>query len=1191
MAALQASTAAMSSLLKNFKLEDPWVPPRSWDSLTSQTVSSTRPSSQASSDFYPNYAVSEPSLVRLAMNALHGGESALMSIEKLSLLLGCSSTDRTSHRIPSLWTWCSSTSAVGNLLTSIGQFGCIVFCLRIFANYFARPDLDEFRDLDQNQNSHSCEEGKWPQNGHTLTNQAFAVCVRKVLDGHDAALNTLSASVSLRRVSKTNDGGCLTSISHSEITLLEVYLHTRGITTQIEALGNICNVNHLAVGFPVSSLEDLKTKANSELMDFPRGADLLSFLYSQLKVADPDHRAFLKFLFLKSCEPYCGFIRSWIYDGRISDPYQEFVVEYASDYPIYASEDVGIASPLPTVKVRDGVPLPCFLEECLIPLFRTGQQLQVLMKLLELCNTNGTYDAHEEILPSLIELSSIYPWFAIPLMFDKGAIETMVLARATYYQKMLEKMDDKLAKFEFSSRPAISEGISMRVGNIIRKDLNFRLSSVDGRNQNITVDSEVSSILDEYSYVEDLMESSECSSSEIFEEKNEVEQLLHNAQTKEQGYLDALDFSLSFSPINKTPNLSPSEVSCYADDVLFKMDDTSGYALHSFYKETNLLVTEPKSLQTPGTQAPSIPHSRWFFDIQHIHKGADGKSWLPSHGGGLELSMRNCELLNADLDLSENTSKVNSSNKYWHPQGTCASSRTCSLLPWKLKYDSSFFSMNPAQDRNSLFNLRTMHGGRGLANYGDTYFDFASVKDPLKEYADKLSGHNVLNCGNDRSVIPEAPETCIDIINHHNIDKFSDTGVQNNAESNNGFSPFLKKESDPLPNISDCGSWESLLGRFGNVVDRSDRDHMSRLVAAIEMPLDFVIKKCLLDEILLQYRYLSKLAIKLLVEGFKLQEHLLALRRYHFMEFADWADMFILSLWHRKWLAKEADKRIPEIQGLLELSVRRSSCEGDPNKDRLYVYLKEEGTSHLSASTNGINSFDVLGLGYRVDWPVSIVLTPTALKIYSQIFNFLIQLKLAVFSLSDAWLSLKSYRAEQQKGEVLCFSILTDTRHEINHFVSTLQQYVQSQLSQVSWFRFLNSIKHKVEDMLDLESVHMLYLTESLHICFLSNETQSTARIIQKILQCAMDYRSCLTGRIWEGRSCDERSSNRFSEIDVSQVHIIRRTFTKNLEELRLLHLQSPKHGEFGISHFWDYLNYNEYYSEAMDKQIGHSIF
>lgn len=34
----------------------------------------------------------------------------------------------------------------------------------------------------------------------------------------------------------------------------------------------------------------------------------------------------------------------------------------------------------------------------------------------------------------------------------------------------------------------------------------------------------------------------------------------------------------------------------------------------------------------------------------------------------------------------------------------------------------------------------------------------------------------------------------------------------------------------------------------------------------------------------------------MLIEGFKLQEHLQSLRCYHFMELADWADLFIMSL-------------------------------------------------------------------------------------------------------------------------------------------------------------------------------------------------------------------------------------------------------------------------------------------------------
>lgn len=50
---------------------------------------------------------------------------------------------------------------------------------------------------------------------------------------------------------------------------------------------------------------------------------------------------------------------------------------------------------------------------------------------------------------------------------------------------------------------------------------------------------------------------------------------------------------------------------------------------------------------------------------------------------------------------------------------------------------------------------------------------------------------------------------------------------------------------------------------------------------------------------MLRYDYISRFAVKMLEKGFDLQGHLSALKRYYFMELADWADSFILSLWHQ----------------------------------------------------------------------------------------------------------------------------------------------------------------------------------------------------------------------------------------------------------------------------------------------------
>lgn len=231
-------------------------------------------------------------MVRLALNALQGLQPSLISIEKLSAAFLSDPTDRTFHRIPSLWNRSSSTHALGKILKSIGYSGSLVFLLCNFVDHFRSLNLDEkstrngqqdpklsgrnndFDDVVLDKEQLQC----------SLINQAFAVAVGKVLEGYICALDTLYASIGLRRTLKAVDVGCLTSVVHSEITLLEVYLHTKELRTQIEALGNICNLHKLALCFFNGPLKDLTTKATLEFCNFYRGGDLLTYLYTQLQV-------------------------------------------------------------------------------------------------------------------------------------------------------------------------------------------------------------------------------------------------------------------------------------------------------------------------------------------------------------------------------------------------------------------------------------------------------------------------------------------------------------------------------------------------------------------------------------------------------------------------------------------------------------------------------------------------------------------------------------------------------------------------------------------------------------------------------------------------------------------------------------------------------------------------------------------
>ncbi|XP_065865805.1 uncharacterized protein [Euphorbia lathyris] len=1220
-----------ASLFDKLKVEDPWLPPSTWESIPSENGG--RPSSNShTSPQQPLHhlsSVSEASLVRLAFNSLQGLESALVCIQQLSAAFCTDPADRSFHGIPSLWSRSSSTHALGRILNSIGCFGSLVFLLRKFVDNFMNIPMDVDPSQYGQENSESASQshcGSDMQKEHplpySLVNQAFAVAVGKILEGYVSALNTLYASVRLRHSSEvvnvplheSNEAAFLTSIVHSEITLLEVYLHTKELRTQIEALGNICNLYDITLCFSVSSLEELTAKADLEFSKFCRGGDLLTYLYTQTTVADPAHLALLKFLFIRSCEPYCKFVRSWMFRAEISDPYKEFIVECVDNLPPDLHCKAGIPFDFPLASIRqDGVAVPCFLKDFLIPVIRAGQQLQVLMKLLELCDYAGPGDhTYEDVLPSCGGYLTNYMVHTSPMTFNKAHLRDLVTARKNYYIKMQEKLESLLTKLEFRyQQVALHNAAPIIFDNSrggLKSEISFALNSptADKWISNVTGDKICSNSSErDGSDWFDTSEASECSSLTGSDEQAEVEQPLfpNNFVEQEHQYLSSVRFSLSSSVDNtlgkSTQRKDSQDVESNLPDYLQKNNALDHFTQSHCKKKALRHMFEPPSFSVPNLSC--IPNAQ-FTD------GFTDKSWslgLPNnpfyddheyryhqrldHYTSPEVNKADKDSFNRNLPCFRKVTSRKGVPDMGKDQLENAfnTSNSLTLQMGKDHCRSNIFSTNPNLTRNASFNPRNKHGWKCSLAYGHSLpcYDFSTVENPLAVFDEKLT-------------VSLRNEIEYQV---HSTDKIYDQGKQDNGEDsvlvNDGrttcpSSPLDTEEQgrEALLSTDFSGgkSWESLLNNFHCTEKESVREQSESLLAVFEIPLDFIIDKCLLQEILLQYCYVSKLAIKLL-EGFDLHEHFLALRRYHFMELADWVDLFIKSLSHHNWHALEADQRVSEIQGFLEMSVQRSSCERDPNKDRLFVHIKENTRLPLSTTSIGVHSFDFLGLGYRVDWPVSIVLTPSALKIYADIFSFLVQVKLAVFSLNDVWRSLKdvihfigkSSHSAEHKKEVHQFNMLIKMRHQVNHFISTLQQYVLSQLSHISWGRFLNNLKHKVKDMMDLESVHMEYLTDSLRICFLSDETRTIASIIERILQCALDFRSCLTSNSGDGVLNQGDLLGKLSRINMSQVFAIRQKFNKNLKELHLCYLRSPKHGEFGLSSFWGYLNYNQYFTDA----------
>ncbi|KAK2371716.1 gamma-tubulin complex component [Trifolium repens] len=1195
------------SLLKNLKIQqDPWLPPSTWE-----RESNSSSSSSSSNQTLLLSTLSEPSLVRLATNALLGLKSSLITIQNISPFLSSNPPNTLLH----LWNRASTTHSLSNILQSIASTGSLVFLLRHFVHHFTDNIIN---GQDHHHHHHP---------PYTLVNQAFAVAVGKVLEGYISGLHTIHASLIFRRSSSSSSkhpdyfyvsSGCLNSVAHSEITLLELFLHTKQLTIQIESLASICNLQKWSHCVSDTDFEDLITKATSEFSNFYTGANLLTFLYAQLQVADSAHCALLKFLFLQSCEPYCGFIRSWIFKAEIHDPYKEFIVENVECFSPKSHDQAGnsIDFPSASIRLRDGVPIPGFLNDLLVPLVRAGQQLQVLLKLLELCiDVAAGEHSSNDFLPCWSGFSSDSLSYFSPLTFNKDIMENMVLARESYYKRMNERIERLLSSLEVRYQqvpmhtpvPSFDNGGGTldKLGQLMSEDEPIVCATADKSSSNMgfdNLDSDVSSTEDEFSFLEDVYGSSESSSLNSTEEQLESDQFSGwpCPISGQQNHLSALKF------LKNTTLNSSIQKSCHHE----KSDSDSHGKCDKMGAVDHLVKSSNEGLIS----------SHMFDTLNPENSGHSSKFSIQQRSSCIDNYSSMLHLLNKSFDddgtVEQNmTEKPLQSLKYsqlcpiaisdtlsgeilsedQHVNDTLAS-YFCAFQPLKAGHQCNLPSINPFSKnllltRNVLLQQTGTKGEKCKADHAQTlpYFNFSTVEDPCKVYMDKLPNNSI---GLSASSFPL--DSCASAHSNNN-NEYGEVGHRNEDElvdvpqyCFDASLDVVDHKRCVLTDASGGSSWERLLGNFRKIVV-CDATQKQNLLSTFQMPLDIIIDKCLIQEIMVQYNYVSKLIINVLEEAFKLQEHLLALRRYHFMELADWADLFILSLWRHKWSVTEANERLPEIQGLLELSIQKSSCEQDTNKDRLFVYMKGHGKLPLSASAIGVRSFDFLGLGYHVNWPLCIILTPAALKIYADIFSFLIQVKLALFSLTDVWCSLKDtahitnddLNAELHQRGTEHLNILMKMRHQISHFVSTLQQYVESQLSHVSWCRFLHSLQHKVKDMMDLESVHMEYLADSLSICFLSDETKAVGSIIESILQCALDFRSCISFGAWDIGNDRGDLLGKLSTINISQVISIKQKFDRSLKELHFCCVKEPKHVNFGLSRFWEYLNYNGYYSHV----------
>lgn len=384
---------------------------------------------------------------------------------------------------------------------------------------------------------------------------------------------------------------------------------------------------------------------------------------------------------------------------------------------------------------------------------------------------------------------------------------------------------------------------------------------------------------DEFCYGRDVSESSEsseCSSLTDSEEQDEAEWLIHppnNLFEFEQKYFSALSFSMT------TPNSSTLQKSLQHEKSRHKKRDSREFCerdhalshfVHTQHKRAILSGTSVLSESgdshlscRDGDYIDGISDKCWPLGCLLknpfcVNGGCRNDPELHPSVSGHKHSEENIRV--SKEGISFYSEKFGSNNAI--VEGTLGENQlnngyavydVSAMLKWKLNCSGNIFSINPMLTRNALFCTIGKPGGKLAADLGKSLpcFDFSSVEDPCKVYAEKAAIGSAQTAFEDSSMFAISGER------DPYSERVGEILIDNPKVS--CVEPLLElKDHDKNivgTDISGRSNWESLLSTSNNIENNTVEDHRQEFSAIFEIPLDFIIDKCLLQEILLQYPF------------------------------------------------------------------------------------------------------------------------------------------------------------------------------------------------------------------------------------------------------------------------------------------------------------------------------------------------
>lgn len=268
----------------------------------------------------------------------------------------------------------------------------------------------------------------------------------------------------------------------------------------------------------------------------------------------------------------------------------------------------------------------------------------------------------------------------------------------------------------------------------------------------------------------------------------------------------------------------------------------------------------------------------------------------------------------------------------------------------------------------------------------------------------------------------------------------------------------------------------------------------------------------------LAYLAASKQLMHLLMDESDLVGHLISVKHYFLMDQGDFIVQFI------DMAEDELSKDLKDIvqnrlNSLLELSIRTSTINVDTHNDEVSVTLLNEellaqmstilsmgkGSVDLASKDfdeRSLKGYESIALDYKVEWPLTLILSRKNIACYQMLFRHLFYCKYAERQLGAVWKNnkiVKTFRSQAAIGYADAFAL----SQKMLNFVQNLSYYMMVEVIEPSFHNFITKVK-TMTTVDEISHEHTNFVEGCLNDCMLTQQPVLENMIL--LLQLCMNF-------------------------------------------------------------------------------------